>query len=134
VKKAVFAGKLDKHRDQLVKELRTIEKEAERIAQFGLVTQSQLAILKLIRYRLSGDEVNLSIPDDERISNMILGRKGLGKLTGLDFGYDLAAWDQFLIARAEYYYTFSYAFKLVQQAVHHYKSDTGRERLISKIK
>ncbi len=133
VKEAVFTGTHDERRSQLVRELQTIEKGSERIAKFGLVTQSQLAILKLIGYRLSGDEINLSIPDDERINNMILGRKRLGKLTGLDFGYDLAAWDQFLIARPEYYYSFPYAFELVKQTVQHYKSDTDRQRLISKM-
>ena len=133
VSEAVLAAKSDMHRRSLVKELQAIEKGAERIAKFGLLTVSQLAMLRLIGYRLSRDEVDLSIPDNERMNNIVTGRKTLVKLTGNDFGYSLGAWDHFLSEHPEYHYTYSYSFEPVKQTVRHYRSNKDLKHLITQI-
>jgi hypothetical protein len=104
------------------------------IYRFGQVTPTQMYILWFIGYRLSMDEATLAIPDEERIKNIVLARKTLHSFTGVDFGYDLSAWHNFLIEQKDHGYTHPYAFRGVKQAVLEAKSDKVRAALISRIR
>jgi len=86
--------------------------------RFGNVVPVQMDMLSLIGYRLGRDDSSLDIPTAERLVNMRAGLTTLRRETGQDYGYDLAAWDEFLMLYSdEYGYTHPYGFAAVRKAV-----------------
>jgi len=69
--------------------------------------------------------------DDERLSTMKEARQALTKKAGRDFGFDLAAWHQFLLndAKLSEEYTFVYAWKAVKRRIDELLDDPDRLRL-----
>jgi hypothetical protein len=133
VDSAVQQATRDKVRASLVSKIHKIERTAIRIPRFGLTTPIQMAMLQLVGYRLSETEAALAIPDDERISNMVMGYRTLYGMTGVNFGFDLARWHKFLVDHEEYNYTYPYGFKLLEQIVQAQQSDEDRVALVSRI-
>lgn len=99
------------------------------IRGYGRVTPLQMDMLGL------GGEVllrgNEPASDDERLSAMKQARQTLMKQTGRDFGFDLAAWHQFLLndAKLSEEYTFVYAWKAVKRRIDELLEDPDRRRL-----
>jgi hypothetical protein len=70
-------------------------------------------------------------PDDDRLAAMKGGREGLRRLTGQDFGYDLARWHEFLAGNDEAWgYKHPYAWKTVNKAIEKAMDDPDRLRLV----
>lgn len=86
--------------------------------RFGNVVPIQMDMLSLIGYRLGRGHSGLDIPEAERLANMREGLASLRRETGQDYGYDLAAWHEYLIIYAEEHgYTHPYGFEGVRRAV-----------------
>ena len=65
---------------------------------------------------------------------MIQARDALVKLTGVDFGYDLKAWHEFLIENDEYIgYRHEYAYRSVTSAILKESNESRRIRLAKEI-
>ena len=100
------------------------------IRGYGRATPLQMDMLELGGEILSpgGSE---PASDDERLSVMKEARQMLTKQTGHDFGFDLAAWHQFLLndAKLAEEYTFVYAWKAVKQRIDELLDDPDRLRL-----
>jgi hypothetical protein len=100
------------------------------VPHYGRVTPIQSLVLGL-----GGEIIHVLVnqaPDEQRISKMKSSRELLCRLTGHDFGYDLAAWHHFLInseAHSEQY-TFPYAWKAVQRKILELIADPNRLRLV----
>ena len=101
------------------------------VPRFGRITPVQGNMLYLIGYRLSRGEATLDISDAERLENMKRGLEYLKKETGEDFGYDLAAWHEFLLTDEEYGYTHPYGFSGVKEAVEVANNDAEYARVVS---
>ena len=68
--------------------------------------------------------------DDERLDVMKEARQALTKQTGRDFGFDLAAWHQFLLNDASLSEdNFVYAWKAVKRRIDELLDDPDRMRL-----
>lgn len=61
--------------------------------------------------------------------NMQCGLASLRRHTAQDFGYDLAAWHNYLLAHPQTGYTHPYAFARVRKAVEDAVNDPERARL-----
>jgi hypothetical protein len=100
------------------------------IRGYGRITPLQMDMLGLGGEILSsgGSE---PASDDERLSAMKEARQALTKQTGRDFGFDLAAWHQFLLndAKLSEEYTFVYAWKAVKRRIDELLDDPDRLRL-----
>lgn len=103
------------------------------IPLFGRVTPSQMDMLFLVGYRISGSDVTLEIPDEERTEYIVQAREDLKQRTGRDFGYDLAAWHDFLASNKDYGYTHPYAYSGVRRAVEEAMLDPERIRIVSQL-
>jgi len=90
-------------------------------------------MLALIGYDLLPRDATLDISPERRMDIMIEGRKALREQTGQDFGFDLSAWREFLIAHESYGYTHSYAFSGVDDAVHSAILDETRIEIVSRL-
>jgi hypothetical protein len=97
---------------------------------FGRITPIQRDMLRLIGYRITR-ESTLDLSDTERMENMKRGREHLKKETNEDFGYDLAAWHEFLLTDEEYGYTHPYGFSGVKEAVEAALYDPEYVRVVS---
>lgn len=102
------------------------------IRSYGRVTPLQMDVLGL------GGEVILSggiragqASDEDRLNVMRQSRQMLTQRAGRDFGFDLAAWHDFLLndARLSEEYTFDYAWKAVKQRIDELLNDPDRLRL-----
>ena len=103
--------------------------------RYGRITPLQGDVLSLAGEHMpwGNDEPP---PDAYRLTAMKSGREALKKLTGKDFGYDLAAWNDFLLKSAKYSeeYTFDYAWKAVKHRVDELVNDPDRLRLVALCK
>jgi hypothetical protein len=81
---------------------------------------------------LSGGIASGSASDQDRLSAMTQARQMLTQRSGRDFGFDLAAWHQFLLndAKLSEEYTFDYAWKAVKRRIDELLSDPDRLRLV----
>ena len=88
-------------------------------------------MLSQIGYRLGREHSSLDIPEEERLANMREGLASLRLETGQDFGYDLAAWHDYLVVfDEEHKYTHPYCFNEVCHAVELAIADLDWPRLI----
>ncbi len=103
------------------------------VPKYGRVTPLQADMLGL------GGEVAHwpmgQTTDDQRTSQMIASRENLRALTGRDFGYDLAAWHDYLMNSEEHAeeYTFPYAWAAVQRKILDLFQDPNRIRLVGML-
>lgn len=103
------------------------------LPRFGRIVPIQGDILLLIGCRLSRDHAGLDIPEDERMRNMQRGLASLRRETAQDFGYDLAAWHDYLRDHPKTGYTHPYAFAAVRKAVEDALDDPERARLVGML-
>ena len=101
------------------------------VPAFGRCTPVQIALLELAGYDLRRRGPTL-VPDERgRITQMMNSRRELVRTTGQDFGYDLKAWREFLLAGGkEHGYTHPYAFRSVEKAVQKVLNDAGFRRWV----
>lgn len=74
----------------------------------------------MIGWHLSRGGAQLIADDSERIAKMRAGLRELTAETGQDFGYDLAAWREYLLANSDSYnhpYAFARVDKVVNEAI-----------------
>jgi hypothetical protein len=103
---------------------------------FGNVTPIQMDMLRLAGYGVDyqARRIRLSRSDDERSKNMRAGRAGLRRATGHDFGFDLAAWHEFLASEEdESGYRHPYAFGGVASAIRRAIGNKRRLRLVQQL-
>lgn len=81
------------------------------------------------------DRMVKEVTDDKRIGEMKASRDDLCKLTGQDFGYDLAAWHHFLIKSEAHsvQYTHPYAWYKVRPKILELIKDRTRLRLVREL-
>jgi hypothetical protein len=99
------------------------------VLNYGRVTPLQSLLLGL-----GGEVVHLPMSkptDEQRIGEMKASKDLLCKLTGCDFGFDLALWHHNLLASEKHkeQYTFPYAWKAVQRRILELLGDPTRLRL-----
>ena len=88
------------------------------IRNFGRVVPIQIYLLQLVGYEWKGRSLDPATGGNARKRAMRDGLRSLQKSTGTDFGYNPAAWREYLISTGEEAgYTHPYAFALVDQAV-----------------
>lgn len=100
---------------------------------FGRITVLQRDMLGLAGVLRTLPEI---IPTEaERTQEMIRARANLKKITGRDFGYDLQAWHNFLLASDECRegYTFHYAWRGVRSRIEQAMKDAGRLSLAASL-
>lgn len=99
------------------------------VRRYGKVLPLQLYMLSL-----GGDIVSWGgrVPptDRDRLKLMKGGRGLLKMLTKRDFGYDLAAWHQFLLNDREHSKEYTYRSKAVKQRINELYDDPERLRLV----
>ena len=100
------------------------------LPDYGRVTPVQMDMLML-----AGEPLlhGVEAPSDlDRVRVMKEARESLKKFTGVDFGYDLSAWNEFLLTSPEFSkeYTFSYAWKAVKRRIEELIRDPHRARLV----
>ena len=103
------------------------------IRSYGRVTPLQMDMLGLGgEILLSGGIASKSASDEQRLDVMKQARQTLVQRSGRDFGFDLAAWHQFLLddAKLAEQYTFDYAWKAVKQRIDELLNDPDRLRLV----
>ena len=98
---------------------------------YGRATPLQIDMLNL------GGEIVSQGPappptDRDRLNVMSEARQMLTRQTGRDFGYDLAAWHNFLLNdnKLSQEYTFDYAWKAVKRRIDELLDDPDRRRLV----
>jgi hypothetical protein len=105
---------------------------------FGRVTPIHKEMLRLAGYVVDYDQrtIRLAKTDDDFFDTMREGRRSLRKSTGRDFGFDLAAWREFLAAAPddEFGYRHPYAFRGVDGAVRRATKDPRRAQLVEQLK
>jgi hypothetical protein len=85
---------------------------------FGKAVPIQMDLLQLVGYEASGRDMRPASGGNARERTMREGLHSLRRMTGVDFGYDAAAWRDYLINHAdETGYTHPYAFESVDRAV-----------------
>src|SRR5438132_1510485 len=101
--------------------------------QFGRTTPMQGNVLHI-------GGIVCGVPDDlvrdeDRIAAMKTARERLRSKTGRNFGYDIAAWHEFLQESRAFReeYTFHYAWQAVREKVEQLIGDTDRLRLVTLI-
>jgi len=102
------------------------------IRGYGRATPLQMDMLCLGGEILSaGGSETGPANDQERLSVMKEARQALTQQTGRDFGFNLAAWHQFLLndAKLSEEYTFDYAWKAVKRRIDELVDDPDRLRL-----
>ena len=97
--------------------------------RFGKVTPLQMCVLKLAGEPCGGYDTDEEPTDTERVKLMNAGRDSLRQHTGVDLGYDLQAWHEFLLNSEEHRkeYTHRYAWSIVRRTV--LELLAGEERL-----
>lgn len=103
------------------------------IPGFGLLTPSQMYMVELTGTPLPSRLVRNPSPpptDAERLAAMRHGRAELRRLTGRDFGYDLAAWRAFLTT-SDFGYTHPYGLEATEETVDEAIADPDHARLVA---
>lgn len=103
------------------------------IRSYGRVTPLQMDVLRLGGEILLSGGIAAAAPNDQdRLGAMKQARQMLTQRTGRDFGFDLAAWHEFLLndAKLSEEYTFDYAWKAVKRRIDELLSDPDRLRLV----
>lgn len=103
---------------------------------FGNVMPIHLDVLALAGYvPIHGERrIGRAPTDDARKAAMRKGRRALRSATGRDFGYDLAAWRNLLLADEDSGYTHPYAFAGVDRAVRNAIKNARWRRLAEELK
>lgn len=85
---------------------------------FGKAVPIQMDLLQLVGYEAAGRDMRPASGGNARKRTMREGLHSLRHATGVDFGYDAAAWRDYLIEHANTTgYTHPYAFSNVDSAV-----------------
>jgi hypothetical protein len=104
---------------------------------FGQVMPIHIDMLQLAGYvpAWSDRRIRLAATDEEYLRTMRAGRAALRKATGQDFGYDLAAWREFLTNAPddEFGYLHPYAFDSVDRAVQWAIQSQQRRQLVEQL-
>jgi uncharacterized protein (TIGR02996 family) len=102
---------------------------------FGNVMPIHLDVLALAGYERVSRERQLrrAGTDAARKAAMRKGRRALCRRTGRDFGYDLAAWRDFLMADEDSGYAHPYAFAGVDRAVQQATKDARQRRVAAEL-
>ncbi len=102
------------------------------IPNWGRITPSQDFMLMLAGHVLRRSFVPPGTvePDEVRLEAMQKGRESLRRLTGQDFGYDLARWHDLLLGSEDYGYRHPYAWRTVRPAIERTLTDADRLRLV----
>jgi hypothetical protein len=111
------------------------------IPGFGRLTPIQMDMLELAGLNLDCrrygfDPFNpgaAAIPDADRIEIMKRGRASLVEHTGQDFGFDLTAWQGYLVAHPDLGYNHPYGSRVTKKYVRAAIADPERQRLVSLI-
>ena len=105
--------------------------EAMTIPNWGRITPSQGDMLMLAGHVLRCYPVPQGTvePDEDRLEAMRQGRESLRRLTGQDFGYDLARWHGYLLENDQWDYQHPYEWQVVQPAIERVLTDPDRLRL-----
>jgi hypothetical protein len=111
------------------------------IPGFGRLTPIQMDMLELAGFNLDCRRYGFhpfnpgaeAIPDADRIEIMKRGRASLVEQTGQDFGFDLEAWQRFLVAHPDLGYTHPYGARVTKRSVRAAMADPERQRLLSLI-
>jgi hypothetical protein len=69
--------------------------------------------------------------DADRLEAMRAGREQLRRMTGQDFGYDLARWHELLLGSPDWGYSHPYAWRTVRPAIEAALVDSDRQRLVA---
>jgi hypothetical protein len=104
---------------------------------FGRVVPIHIDMLQLAGYVVDYDkrDIRPAKSDKEFLRTVRQGRADLRRQCGSDFGYDLAAWRDFLLAAPddEFGYRHPYAFRRVDRAIQRAMSDPRRADLIEQL-
>lgn len=104
---------------------------------FGRVVPIQIDVLALAgycaNYRPGDRSITLGADDAARKRSMKRGRSALRRTTGQDFGYDLAAWVNYLEAHPDQGFTHAYAHAGVARAVREAIADADFQRLAAEL-
>lgn len=105
------------------------------IPGFGQITPVQGNLLLLAGYRLTRSQKfnEAPIPDDEKVSLMRKGLQSLRSATGMDFGFDLSAWEQYLMSDRDSGYRHPYAFRETRRRIAAAIDDPQRMRLVKDL-
>lgn len=88
------------------------------LRSFGNVVPIQMHLLQLVGYEATSRDMRPVSGGNARKRAMRDGLHSLRRATGADFGYDAAAWREYLIEQdVETGYTHPYAFSRVDKAV-----------------
>src|SRR5687768_465952 len=88
------------------------------LRSFGNVVPIQIGMLELVGFESAERDMKPAKGFNARKRAMRKGLHSLQQTTGVDFGYDAAAWRDFLIEFGdEFGYTHPYAYKTVDKAV-----------------
>jgi hypothetical protein len=90
-----------------------------------------MAMLQLAGYGIDyrSRSIRVGTSEDDCKQNMRKGRESLQETTGQDFGYDLAAWHEYLCQDEENGYTRPYVFRGESRAIEQAIDDRDRQRL-----
>ncbi len=102
---------------------------------FGRVVPIQIAMLQLAGYvpDYRDKRIRPAAGEAERKRTMREGLEELRESTGQDFGYDLAAWRDYLMSDEENGYTHPYAFKSVDPAILEAVADRRRQQMAEQL-
>jgi hypothetical protein len=105
---------------------------------FGRVMPIHIDLLQLAGYAPAWAERDIrpAATDEEYLRAMRAGRAALRRATSQDFGYDLAAWREFLSSAPddEFGYQHPYAFSGVDRAVRQAIRRRRRRQLVERLK
>jgi hypothetical protein len=102
---------------------------------FGRVMPIHIDVLQLAGYTLAARDICPATTDEDFLRAMQTGRVALQRATGQDFGYDLAAWREFLATAPddEFGYRHTYAFGGVDRAVGQAIRSARRGQLVAQL-
>jgi hypothetical protein len=111
------------------------------IPGFGRLTPIQMDMLELAGINLDCRRYGFdpfnpgaeAVPDEDRIEIMKRGRASLAEQTGEDFGFDLEAWQTFLVAHPDFGCTHPYGSRVTKKFVRAALADPEHQRLLSLI-
>jgi hypothetical protein len=88
------------------------------LMSFGRAMRVHMYLLSLVGYETTGCDMQPATELNTRKSAMITGLHSLRRSTQTDFGFDAAAWREFLIESGNTFgYTHPYAYNSVDKAV-----------------
>lgn len=129
----------DEQRQRMAEEL-TQEREVKlrpmTVQGFGHVVPIQIAMLKLAGYvpDYRDERIRAATSEMERECTLCEGLGELCELTGQDFGYDLAAWREYLLEHEESGYTHADAFEMVDVSIVEAIADHRRQETAEWLK